>query len=81
VHTNSHKQLPTKCAIVAFQNTMAEDEYYQLFDEETNEGKVLDDDWSKSKWENETPPTDTLTESEADKRSAYSITIKKLQNI
>jgi hypothetical protein len=64
---------------MAFENTMAaEYDYYKLFDEETEKGKVLDDDWSQSRWENETPTTDTLTDSEADKRRAYSITIKKL---
>jgi hypothetical protein len=64
---------------MAFQNTMVEDEYYQLFDEETNGGKVMDDDWGDPRWENETPPTETLTQSEADQRNAYINTIKKLK--
>jgi hypothetical protein len=60
----------------------AEDEYYQLFDEETNGGKVLDDDWSNSKQGNEKiqllPPKETLTPSEDTKRNAYITKIKKL---
>jgi hypothetical protein len=51
--------------------------YYQSFDNATSEGKVLDDDWSGD-WESNTPPTRKLTDSESDKRSAYSITIATL---
>jgi hypothetical protein len=81
-YSNNTKNVPTKtCYSSHSKNTMAaEDEYYQLFDDRTERGKVLDDDWSHPRWENETPPTETLTDSEADQRSAYSITIQNLKN-
>jgi hypothetical protein len=77
MHSNNHKCKQKEHS----KKTMAEGKYnvyYQLFDDETNRGKVLDDDWSEQRWENEIPPIKKLTDSESVTRSTYSITIATL---